>query len=101
MRRVLLLGVVLAVLAAGSAEARPIFVMTQSYAEQQVRARGAEVERCKRLAPRHIRCWAAFVYERHEAEEEEDGSLVNETVTVLRDPVVCDVGLKGVRVRFY
>lgn len=100
MKRALVIAVVLAVLAAGNAQAGYTIVLVHRFAVQQIRAIGAVPDRCKRLAPRHIRCWVTFTWELHEAEEEEDGSLVNETVTLIYKKAICDVGFKGVRTRY-
>ena len=72
-------------------------VLTEPEAVEMVRAAGADVGDCIRIAARHFRCDAVYWFERHEAEVEDDGSLVNETSEWVPVPAVCDVGLKGVR----
>ncbi len=71
------------------------FILTGEAARNLIRGEGGHPHECKRLGPRRLRCNATFWYERHEAEEEEDGSLVNEVVTPVSEERWVVVGLSA------
>jgi hypothetical protein len=81
-------------------EVRIVLVLTHSQAVSAVRTSGGAVHDCWRIAPRHFRCKATWWYERHEAEVEPDGSLVNETIAYLPEELTCEVGLKGLTINY-
>lgn len=85
---------------ANAARVRAIIVMEAPEAVQSVKATGGHVQSCTRTGYQHFRCEANYWFERHEAEVEEDGTLINEVVVYVRRPAVCEVGTRGVRVTY-
>lgn len=84
MKRALLLAALVLVLGASGAQAGgPRLILTGEGARDLIRAEGGHPHKCERLSPLRIRCRATFWYERHEAEAEPDGTLVNERVTYI------------------
>ena len=76
-----MIGVVLALLMAGTASGATHLILLGSAARELIRQEGGHPHGCERLGLRTIRCHATYWSERHEAEQEPDGSLVNEVVT--------------------
>lgn len=93
MKRIALLAaLVLALGVSGAQAGGPRLILTGEGARDLVRSQGGHPHKCDRLSPSRIRCNATFWYARHEAEEEADGTLVNEVVTYFQEERVVVVG---------
>lgn len=68
-------------------------VLTGDSARAIVRAGGGHPHKCHRLSRVRFLCEATYWYQRHEAEEEPDGTLVNEVVTYLPETRSSIVGI--------
>ncbi len=98
MKRVLVLGLVLAGLLAGTAQALEYeIVLSAKEARETVKRTGGSVHSCKRVAPRRFRCTATYWKQWHEAEEVEPGRWVETANGWEAEEVELIVGLYGIR----
>jgi hypothetical protein len=97
MKRIALLGFVLAGLLAGTAQAGYEVRLPASEARAEVRETGGFVHRCERLAPRRFRCTATYWKVEHTAEEVEPGRWVEVSAVPVAEEATLLVSLTGVR----